>query len=71
MSRDELLTERTYKNQGHSIGARIHYTLDCVTHDPKPANTLLALLIQRLTETGVLSENDIDSLLLDLLLLDN
>lgn len=63
---EDILAEQTYKDDHAETGRRIYETLkdDKVSHHHRTAK-LLSLLIQELESKGILSELDIDSLLLD------
>jgi len=63
---ENVLTEQTYKNDHTETGRRVYETLrdDKVSCHHRTAK-LLSLLIQELETKGILSEADIDSLLLD------
>lgn len=63
---EDVLAVQTYKNENTETGRRIYATLqdDKVSHHHRTAK-LLSLLIQELETRGILSEADIDSLLLD------
>ena len=64
---DEILNQNTHKNQGLSIGERVAYTLDDLRKSGVDASPrLLALLLQQLFDQSVLSERDVDDLLLRL-----
>ena len=65
-SKEEILIERTYKNL--PVAERILYTLteDEVIKVNQTAKTV-GLLVETLVNKGVLSEEDVDHILLELL----
>lgn len=69
-TREEILKERTYKEDGIPTEKRVFYTL---THGSKPTTDLVALrnskaigsLIKTLLDAGALTEHQLDEILLD------
>lgn len=67
-TREELLNKHTYKLEGFSIDKRICYSLRQEKDkdlSKVPTIKFLALLTKKLEEKGILSEEEIDNLLLD------
>lgn len=65
-SKDVILREKTFKEEGMETERRVFYTL---TNDDKLAShrnsKAIALLIKLLEEKGLINESDIDELLLE------
>lgn len=65
-SRDETLREKTFKDEGLETARRVFYTLKS---DEKLASLLtskaLALLVELLVEKNLISQAEIDALLLE------
>ena len=68
-SKEDFLRNRTFKDQGLPLSQRVFYTLhqDSQTHDLQAHRTtkLLALLIEHLHTRKLLSEDEIDNLLVE------
>lgn len=65
-TKDEILREMTFKEEGLELSKRVYYTL---TADERTEGKLtakaLALLIDHLHKAGLLSESEIDELLFE------
>ena len=65
-TKDEVLREKTYKEDGMELERRVHYTLaDKDGLQAHRNSKAIALLIRRLTEKGVLSEEEVDEILFE------
>lgn len=69
---EQFLTEKTYKNQGLDVGTRVFYTLIGEPEDLKREqlqahrnSKALALIMKMLREFGVLTDERIDKMLLE------
>lgn len=63
---EEMLVEETYKGVHPDMSERIFRTLNHIERlEPKRTSKLLSELIEKLHQKGLLSEDEIDSLLLD------
>lgn len=70
---EEFMTEKTYKNQGLDVAGRVFYTLIGEPEDIKREelqahrnSKAIAALFQTLRESGVLTEEHIDKMLLEI-----
>jgi len=63
---EEILNEKTFKSEEYEIGRRVFYTItdEEGKQEVRRISLLLSQLIQILIEKGVLTEGDIDELLL-------
>ena len=67
-TKEELLETHTYKLEGFSTDKRVFYSLHKETDkdlSKVPTIKFLALLTKKMEEKGILSEAEIDDLLLD------
>jgi hypothetical protein len=67
-NRDDILSEKTFKDGMDTMGQRVYYT--CTQNADRHlrlhrTTKLLSVLIERLHQDGVLSDEAIDDLLLD------
>lgn len=66
-SRDELLREKTHKDDGLSIRERVFYTLnDGKESQPECNSKAIALLVELLAERGIVLPEKLDEMLLEL-----
>ena len=67
-TKEELLEKHTHKLEGYSTYKRVYYSLRKETDkdlSKVPTIKFLALLTKKMEEKGILSEAEIDDLLLD------
>jgi hypothetical protein len=71
-TREEILSERTFKQGGLDIEKRVFYTLhgdrkapDAEALQNHRNSKAIALLFKKLTEAGILTEDQLDEILLD------
>ena len=63
---EDMLIEQTYKGVHLDISERLFRTLNDINSlEPKRTSKLLSELIEKLHQKGILSEDEIDSLLFD------
>lgn len=67
-NRDEILRDKTYKEDGVDVGRRVFYTLtDNKGMQGHRTTKVLALLVERLHAAGMLDETTLDDLLFECL----
>jgi hypothetical protein len=65
-NREDVLRERTHKDDGTDLAQRVFYTLqDNKQFQAHRNSKAIALLIQHLRKVGALSDDEIDEILLD------
>ena len=63
---EDVLREKTYKNQGLDVDVRVFYTLhDGKELQPHRNSKAIALLVKHMHKKGLISIREIDKLLLD------
>lgn len=63
MNRDEALSTLTFKESGMTTSRRV---LEVLLQHERNTSKLLSALVAKLEEKGLLSENDIDDILLEI-----
>lgn len=70
MRREEVLTKRTHKQDGLGVAQRVYYTLKGEEPEDWKSRAhrnskAIAMLIKNLSELGILTEDGIDDILLE------
>lgn len=67
---EDVLSEKTFKQDGLETSRRVFYTIDPKINDANALHKttkLLGILIEKLESRGILSEDDIDAMLLEII----
>jgi hypothetical protein len=64
--RDEILRTHTFKDEGFPVGQRVFYSLHTEDKNLQAARNTkaISLLVERLHEKGIIGEEELDELLL-------